>query len=809
MRRLRALWMRFVGIVLRRDENDFVTELESHVALHIEDGIRAGLGPVEARRQALVRLGGVEQTRQAYRERRGLPWIESLIRDFAYSARTLSKHRGITSVAVLSIGLGIGSNATIFSMVSRFVLRPPPMGDPSSLVTIHTMQEGDQCCNPFSWPLYSDLRDQAKSFSGIAAYYELIPASISGSGEPERVWGQGVTTNFFDVTELHMLLGRGFVSGEDRMQEIVLAAGLWQRRFNADKNIVGKSITLSGHTYTVVGVAPPAFHSVDQILYTEFWVPLGNAAQLVPNLLPESARGFHWLVVVARLNPGVTQKQAAAELSTLANRFALNNPATDKGNTFVFEQAGSLPPRDRTAVLIFMTTLSVVALLVLSIASANVANLLFAQAVSRQRDMAVRLALGATRARLRRQLLTEGVLLGLGGGVLGVLLSTWATRALSVFHLPAPVPLDVSIGVDWRVLLFAFILSVTSGLLLGAAPAWSASHPLLSNALKGEVVFVRSGHRINLRDLLVVTQISMCVVLLCVTGLFLRSLQSATSIDIGFRPQHLLVMSVDPRVHGYTSERTAEFLNQMRERVAVLPGVVSAVSTDVAPLSGGNRSDRFTVLGPSAKNTTPSKCKVTYPRRRSAARTLPLAPTKHCRRSIPYGIHAFGSRRRQPVVAHGTGEAADPPTRSHHGCLQRRDDGGARSHRILPAPSGGNAVRHLWVYRIGAGRRRPLRSHELRGEPPHAGDRNSNGPGCTTRHGRAPCTSPGIGAHACCHGAGLAGSVDALQTGCKTGCKLSIRHTSARCIHIYFSAAPSACNRTGRLLVSRSTCGFN
>ena len=606
MRRLRALWMRLLGLVRRRGNEDFVAELESHVTLHTEDGIRAGLSPAEARRQALVRLGGVEQTRQAYRERRGLPWIESLIRDFAYSARTLSKHRGVTAVAVLSIGLGIGSNATIFSLVSRFVLRPPPMGDPSSLLTIHTMQEGDQCCNPFSRPLYSDLRDQAKSFSGIAAYYELIPASIGGNGEPERVWGQGVTTNFFDVTELHMLFGRGFVSGEDRMQEIVLGAGLWQRRFNADKNIVGKSVMLSGRRYTVVGVAPPAFHSVDQILYTEFWVPLGNAAQLVPNLPSESARGFHWLVVVARLNPGVTQKQATAELGTLANRFALSNPATDKGNTFVFEQAGSLPPRERTAVLIFMTTLSVVALLVLSIAGANVANLLFAQAVSRQRDMAVRLALGATRARLRRQLLTESVLLGLGGGVCGVLLSIWATQALSVFHLPAPVPLDVSIGVDWRVLLFAFALSVASGLLLGAAPAWSASCPFLSNALKGEVVFVRPGRRVNLRDLLVVAQISMCMVLLCVTGLFLRSLQSATSIDIGFRPQHLLVISVDPRIHGYTSERTAEFLTQIRERVSVLPGVVSAVSTDVAPLSGGNRSDRFTVLGSSAKDTTPS-----------------------------------------------------------------------------------------------------------------------------------------------------------------------------------------------------------
>ena len=606
MRRLRAWWMRVIGLIRRGDDEDFSAELETHVAMHMEDGIRRGLDSAEARRQALVRLGGLEQTRQSYRERRGLPLLESLARDFGYSVRTLSKHRSVTGIAILSIALGIGSNATIFSMVSRFVLRPPPLGNPSSLLALHTLHDGEHCCNAFSWPLFADLRDQAKSFSGIAAYYDLIPGSISGGGEPERVWGQGVTTNFFDVTELHMLVGRGFVSSEDRTQTIVLGAGLWHRRFNADKEIVGKAVTLSGHSYVVVGVAPSAFHGVDQILNTEFWVPLGVTAQLVPNLPLESARDYHWLSVVARLNPGATQKQAAAELSALSNRFALNNPATDKGNSFVFEPAGSLPPRERSAALIFMATLSVVALLVLFIASANVAVLLFSQAASRQRDMAIRLALGATKARLRRQMLIESALLGLGGGALGVLLSAWATRALSAFHIPAPVPLDISISVDWRVLLFALALSVASGMLLGVGPALAASNPMLSNALKGEEVIIRPGRRISLRNLLVAAQTAMCVVLLCLTGLFLRSLQSAASIDIGFRPQNLLVVSVDPRVHGYTAQRTGELLLQMRQRVAALPGVLSVVSTDVPPLSGGNRSDGFAVEGGTAKYTSPS-----------------------------------------------------------------------------------------------------------------------------------------------------------------------------------------------------------
>ncbi|MGA7342702.1 MAG: ABC transporter permease [Terracidiphilus sp.] len=604
MKKLRAFWLRLCGLLrAQRADNDFEAELASHVAMHTEDGVRAGLSGEEARRQALIRLGGAEQTRQAYREQRGLLWIESLFRDLTYGLRTLAKHRGATAVAVLSIGLGVGANATIFSMVSRFVLRPAPMGDPTTLLALHTMHDGDQCCNSFPYPVYTDLRDQAKSFAGVAAYFELIPASIGGSGEPERVFGQAVTSNFFRVTELPMVLGRGFVTGEERAPEVVLGAGLWQRRFNADKQIVGKIVTISGHAFTVIGVVTPAFHSVDQILGTEFWVPLGIVGQLATHVPTEDSRDAHWLAVVGRLKPGVTRAQAAAELQTLAGRFALGNPKTDKGNRFVFEQAGTVQQGNRRALTLFLTALSVVVLLVLSIACANVANLLFAQAASRQRDMAVRLALGATRGRLQRQMLIESLLLGLGGGVLGVTFSLWATSALSALHLPAPVPIDLSIRVDWRVLVYSLALSVVSGLLLGLAPAWAAARPRLANALKGEDTLARPGRRISLRNLLVVAQIAMSVVLLSMTGLFLRSLQSAASIDIGFRSKGLLLMSVDPRVHGYSPERTVAFLTLLQQRVAALPGVISAVSTDVAPLSGGNRSDGFTAAGLAGKDS--------------------------------------------------------------------------------------------------------------------------------------------------------------------------------------------------------------
>lgn len=509
--------------------------------------------------------------------------------------RRLAKAPGFVLAVIVSIGLGIAAIATIFSMVAKFVLSPAPVGDPSTLVALHTTTRGE-CCNHFSWPLFSDLRGEAKSFSGVAGYHDLLPASIGGNGEPERVWGQATTPNYFDVAQLGMTLGRGFASDEEKLPVIVLGHRLWQRRFGADPAIAGKTILLSGHAFTVVGVAPPSFRGVDLPLDPEFWVPLGNLDQLLPKTSNYDSRNYHWLAVVGRLRPGVTRAQSAAELNVLAQRFALAHAETEKDGGFRFETAGTLSPHDKSAVMIFLGALTVVVLLVLCIACANVANLLLSQASGRQREMAVRLAVGATRGQLMRQMLTESVVLAIGGGLLGVMLSLWATRALSTFRPPAPVPLDLSVSVDWRVLLYTFAVSV-GRLLFGLAPAWAASRTILTSALKGEDILARPGRRWTLRNALVVAQIAMSLVLLCATGLFLRSMQSAAGIDVGFRSHGILTMSIDPREHGYTAERTVQLLEQLRERVATLPGVSSAAGTDVAPLSMGNRSDGFSVEG--------------------------------------------------------------------------------------------------------------------------------------------------------------------------------------------------------------------
>lgn len=593
--------------LLHRDnvEQALDDELQSSVEILTQEKMKDGLSRSAALRQAQIELGGVEQVREEVRAIRIGNSLENFSRDLRLALRTLAKAPSFTAIVILTLALGIGANATIFAMVSRFVLHAAPVGDPPTLLTLHTTDR-NECCNNFSWPLFADVRDNAKSFSGVAGFYELLPASISGRGDPQRLWGQATSTNFFDVTQLGMTLGRGFRSDEQNSPVIVLGHRIWKSRFNSDPNILGKSVALSGHPYTVIGVAPPSFRGIDLVLDTQFWVPVGDIDQLVPNTGHFDSRDYYWIAVAARLKPGVSRTDAAAELQLLSQRFAQSHPDTEKNLGFRFEQAGSLPPRDKSVILLFLSTLMLVVLFVLLIACANVANLFLAQAGRRQREMAVRIALGATRAQLVRQVLTESVLFSFLGGLLGVLISFWATGGLSAFRFPVPVTLDLNVGIDYKVLLFTFVLSLGTGMLFGLLPAWTAAWRCPSTALKGEDVLAHPGRFWTLRNLLVVAQISMSLVLLCVTGLCLRSLRSAANINIGFRSTGVLAMSIDPRLHSYTPERTVQFLGELQRRVAVLPGVTSAAVTDALPLSGGHRSDGFQAVGKKPLDPAPT-----------------------------------------------------------------------------------------------------------------------------------------------------------------------------------------------------------
>src|SRR6266576_1883263 len=524
-------------------EQALYDELRSSVEILAEEKMKDGLSRAVALRQAMIELGGVEQVKEEVRAIRVGRFLENCTRDLRLALRTLAKAPSFTAVVILTLALGIGANTTIFAMVSRFVLHTAPVGDPPTLLTLHTTDQ-NECCNNFSWPLFTDVRDGANSFAGVAGLYELLPASIPGSGDPQRLWGQATSTNFFDVAQLGMTLGRGFRSDEQNSPVIVLGHRIWKSRFNSDHDILGKSIALSGHPYTVVGVAPAYFRGIDLILDTQFWVPIGNIDQLLPNTGHFDWRNYHWIAVAARLKPGVSRAEAAAELQLLSQRFTHSHPDTEKNLGFRFEQAGSLPPRDKTVILLFLSTLTLVVFFVLLIACANVANLFLAQAAGRQREMAVRL--------------------------------------------------------------FAFLLSLATGVLFGLLPAWTAAWRFLSTTLKGEDVLARPGRLWTLRNVLVVAQISMSLVLLCVTGLCLRSLRSASSINIGFRSSGVLAMSIDPRLHSYTPEHTVQFLAELQRRASAVPGVSSAAVTDALPLSGGHRSDGFQAVGKKPLDPTPS-----------------------------------------------------------------------------------------------------------------------------------------------------------------------------------------------------------
>lgn len=608
LRRVRAI----LDLLFRRDavETELDAEVQAYYGIMVDRYMERGLSEQEARRLARIELGHPENVKEEVRDSRSAAVLSSTVRNVNYAFRTMRKQPFFAFVTILVLGAGIGANATIFSVVSRFMLRHPPVGEPAALMALHTTHGQRQCCNNFSWPLYNDVREQARSFSSVAAYYDLLPASIDGSGDPERVWGQAATVNFFDTARLSMAAGRGFTPEEEHLPVVVLGYRLWQRRFAADPAVIGKSVRLSGRPYTVIGIAPQGFRGLDTILDAQFWVPLDNIDQLLPNTANRTSRDYHWVSVAGRLAPGVTPLQAAAELEVLGRRFAKafpeSVPAASRDTGFRMEPAGSLPPRDRSTILMFLAALSAVALLVLCIACANVANLALAQAAGRQREMAVRLAVGATRGHLLRQMLTESVLLALGGGAFGVGLSLWATGALAAFHLPAPVPLDLAVTVDSTVLLYAFVVSVAAGVLFGLAPAWLLARPLIAGTLKGEDTLTRPGRWWSLRNLLVVAQISMSLVLLCATGLFLRSLGNAARIDVGFRSKGILMMSIDPRLHGYGADRSVQLLTLLRQRVSGLPGVISAACTDAVPLSGGHRSDGFEVEGKPAPPGNPS-----------------------------------------------------------------------------------------------------------------------------------------------------------------------------------------------------------
>ncbi|MFP5230280.1 MAG: ABC transporter permease [Acidobacteriota bacterium] len=521
----------------------------------------------------------------------------NFVQDIRYTIRTLLRAPGFSAVVILSIALAVAANATVFSVANGLLWGVLPVRDPGSMVMF---SEG----NSFSYPDYLDYRDQTAAVfeGGVAAHFPLVPASIGGSGEPERVWGQSVSGNFFSVLGVPMALGRFIEPADDtiaRGHVVVLSNGLWRRRFAGDSSIINRDIVLNGRHYTVVGVAPAGFYGVDHGINSDFWVPLAVAGQMMPDLTTgagdlRTARDDQWLMLDARLKPGVSRAQAGVALNTIKQRLDDTWHKDDKTHEKItLQSAGGLIAGSATPAYTLMAVLMVVTGLVLLVACANVANLLLARATGRQKEIAIRLAIGAGRRQLVRQLLIESVLLSLAGALGGFLLAAAAARAISSFRLPLPMPISFNFNVDTRVAVFTLGLALATALLFGLLPALRASRPDLVGSLKDNPGGFLGGGRSRMRSTLVVVQVALSLVLLATAGLFLRSLGKASSIDIGFRPTHLLVMSMDPKLQNYSHDKTVQFLAQLHDRVAALPGVRSVSFVGDVPLSLGATMNSF------------------------------------------------------------------------------------------------------------------------------------------------------------------------------------------------------------------------
>jgi putative ABC transport system permease protein len=585
-------------------EAEIVEEFAQHLEDRYEQLLASGSTEDEARRAALLELNEGDLLahelrrveRPARRDARApgsrgkRNMFGDVLQDLRYGLRTLRKHPGFTAVAVIALALGIGANTAIFSVVNTVLLRPLPYKEPDRLVMV--WEDDTKSGYPRDTPAaanYIDWRDQNKVFEGMAALADQS-FNLTGLGDPERLEGKRASANLFQLLGVEPLLGRGFLPEDDRPgggRVAVLSHGLWQRRFGADPKVVGRSLELNGQSYEVVGVMPQGF----QFLSPEYelWVPIGFTQQ------EAASRGRHYLQVVARLKPGVSFEQAQAEMSTIAARLQQQYPENnaDLGAAVVplHEQVvGDIKP----ALLILLGAVG----FVLLVACANVANLLLARAAARQKEIALRVALGASRARLVRQFLTESVLLAALGGVLGLLLALWGVSLLKAF-IPDSISQVRAIAVDAKVLGFTLLVSLLTGLIFGLAPATQASNFNLNETLKEGGRDASAGNKgKRIRSLLVVAEVAVSLVLLVGAGLLINSFLRLRAVEPGFKPGNLLTMSlVLPQQKYPDSARRAAFYDELIRRVEAVPGVKSAAIVNWIPLIRQGDSTSITIEG--------------------------------------------------------------------------------------------------------------------------------------------------------------------------------------------------------------------
>ena len=602
MRRLRAFFSRLCGSVRKKSwERDLADEFASHLQLHVEDNLRAGMHPQEARRAALLKLGGLEQAKESYRDRRSLPFLDTLWRDLAYAARVFRKNPGFTAVSVVTLALGIGANAGIFSVIDAALLKPVPFPEPDRLVLVFerdVLQAGGGP-NIASLANFLDIEAQSRSFTAMAAARQHS-FNLGGDGAsllPERLNGAICSSGLFPALTVAPLMGRTFTAQEDQpgaRHVAVISYGLWQRRFGGAADILERQIRLDSEAYDIIGVMPRGFAYPARGV--DFWTPVQQ--YLSPEVI--HSRGAHQFYVVARLRPGVRPEQARAEVDGIMHRIWLANPGALIGRgatTIPLAEIATRSSRPSLEVLF-----AAVGCLLL-IACVNIANLLLARGSERRRELAIRMAVGAGRARLFRQLLTESVLLSAGGAAVGLLLAYGLIAELAA-RAPALLnagDFDTSseIALNGWVFLFTAAVALAAGAATGFVPAWQAARSPVTDGLKeGGRPATASRSQGRFRTALVTVEVALSVVLLVAAGLLVRSFAELRRVRPGIRTDHLLTAGLSlPEARYSRRQQISVFAQQLEERLRSLSGVRSVGLVNCLPVGGYCGDESFLIEG--------------------------------------------------------------------------------------------------------------------------------------------------------------------------------------------------------------------
>lgn len=592
------MWKRitrtFEVLFRRRNlEADMAEEMRFHREAQVETNLAAGMSASDARAQANRQFGARGGIEEAAREARGFVWFTQLKQDLRYGVRMLFKHRGFTAVAVLTLGLGLSANITVFSIIDVFFFQPIAGVERSEDMVVMTRDDPhNQFASAFSWPDYVDYRDNVPGLSDLTAIL-FRPAHLSRPGQTaHRTWIEFVSPNYFEMAGTRPALGRLFLPGEGVAtgadMTVVLSYRYWRDQLGSDPSVIGNPIMVNGQSCEVVGVAAEEFSGLQWGISPALWTHVRS----VPALLHWEERYFedrNWnaLRAVGRLSPGVSAQQVTVQLATVDQRIAELHAAgsMDDVVTKVAPEQRSRPDPSVSGFLpLAATVFLALVLMILLIACANVANLLFARAATRQREMAIRASMGATRGRLTRQLLTESLLLATLAGAAGWGLSSIAGVMLAGFNPSGDIPMSASSGITsvWSTV-FAVVVSVAAGLITGLLPALRASRLDLVQVIKGGTSGDRKRHW--LRDMLVVSQVAFCAVVLVAGGLFMRSLQQATEVEMGFTAENLAMASLDLDLQGYSHERGKAFLDELTTELTALPGVETVSYGNVLPMS--------------------------------------------------------------------------------------------------------------------------------------------------------------------------------------------------------------------------------